>query len=193
MNLHRLISILSAAPLFALYLYLYLIIFVKSFVSPLIFLAYFFLGLIFLTILPILPILIDYKKGKVDLFVFERKKRPKYFSWAIASYLIGATIFYLLNDAKLFIFLMCYATVTTSIALLTYISKVSVHTSGIAGPLTYMVMIDNPLWIISYILVIIVGYSRIKERAHSFMETILGAIDSILVTYITVTISTYLL
>jgi len=188
-NLADRISLVFSAPLFAIYL-LTLILLIndssRSFISSI---FCFILGLIFLGILPTAPIIIAARSGETDIFVFEREKRFKFFIIAIASYITGALLFLIMNDYELFLFLLCYATVTSAIALSTLITKSSVHTAGIAGPVTYMVMMYGIEFLVLYILLIPVSWARWVSKAHTYKQLLLGIIISILVTALTIYLS----
>lgn len=90
----------------------------------------FLLGFIFLSVLPSAPVIIAAKRGETDIFVYRREKRFKFFLTAIISYVIGALVFIEMGIRELFLFLACYATVTSAIMLSTFITKTSVHTAG---------------------------------------------------------------
>lgn len=178
------ISLVLSAPLFALYLLL--IILVNEAEISELFLIKFFAGFMFLAFLPITPIVIATKKGETDIFVFDRSKRFKFFLIAITSYLLGAYFFILMNDYNLFLFLLCYATVTSAITVSTLFTKTSVHTAGIAGPITYMVLVFGSRYIPLYALLVPVAWARWVDQAHSIKQLLLGILISVLVTVATI-------
>ncbi len=184
-DLAELISLVFSAPLFAIYL-LIIILMIKPDSSLLYLIIKFILGFIFLGVLPTTPILIAVRSGETDIFVFEREKRFRFFAIAIASYSIGSLLFLLIKDYELSIFLACYATVTSGIALSTVFTKTSVHTAGIAGPVTFMIMIFGLWFSLLYLLLIPVSWARWVSRAHTWRQLLLGVIISIVITVLTV-------
>ncbi|MGQ4894735.1 MAG: hypothetical protein ACP6IQ_08955 [Candidatus Njordarchaeia archaeon] len=185
-KIYEIISLLFSAPLFATYLHLYLLLCISQYSEGLF--GNFFLlfhGTIFLLILPIAPILYATKKGETDIYVSNKNMRPKFFIYAILSYFIGALICYILKYNLAMAFIGCYFTVTLSIAILSFKTKVSVHAAGISGPVTFMVFFFGTPWMMLYLLVVLVGIARIKTKAHSAVQVALGSIDALLVTYIT--------
>mgnify|MGYP000341891544 CR=1 FL=1 len=181
------LSIIFSAPLFAIYLFIIIIILdVIAVCSVTELLLIIFLGVIFLLIVPVLPIIHDYRRGSTDIYVSEREKRPKYFMIAICGYFTGSVIFYFLDIIILSIFLLCYGTVTTSIFLANLITKVSVHTAGIAGPTTFMLLWYGYIFGLLYLILIPVGWSRYSLKAHNVKQLIIGAIIAVAVTFLTV-------
>ena len=177
MRWEKTISKIFSAPLFSLYLLPFIVQHETN--MDILKIA---LAVIYLSILPIALLLVDFFRGKTDLFVSKREARSKYFAWATAVYGLGTIHFRVLNNKLIFLFLACYTTVTLSMMLLTYFTKVSVHASGTAGPITYMILVINPMWFLAYIVIPIVAYARIKEKAHTLKEVIIATIVSIIVT-----------
>lgn len=193
MDIEKLATIVSgvlSAPMYAVYLLVLIVIACSSELVLLNVTIKILIGTIFLLVLPTAPILHAAKKGKTDIFVQEREKRFQFFIIAIIGYLIGCMTYSILEDKILAIFLLCYATVTTSIMLMTKITKVSVHTAGIAGPTTFLVMICGIEFLWFYIFLFPVAWARYVLRAHTKFQLLWGAILAILVTYFTVIAAT---
>jgi len=146
----------------------------------------------FLAVLPLAPIFIDYFRGKTDIFVSEKVDRPKYFTLASITYLLGY-IYYRFVDINslMAFFLLTYFTVTASMTLVSFRWKASVHACGVSGPTTFMVVALGIAYLVLYLLLIPVYLSRSVLRAHTKLELVLGmAIGFIvtLLTYLVVTI-----
>ncbi|MGQ4891026.1 MAG: hypothetical protein ACP6IP_00910 [Candidatus Njordarchaeia archaeon] len=185
--IYRVVSILFAAPLFALYLHILLIFELNGYVSPTLGIIWtFIIGLLFVSVFPIIPVIFSVYSKETDMFVSDKEKRPKFFAWAIAIYVIGSIIFISFGAKKAAIFTICYATVSISIALLNYITKVSVHVSGVSGPLTYIVWYLGLPWLVTFVLVIPVALERIKSKSHTLNQVALGFIISVIVTLATI-------
>ncbi len=184
------ISLILSAPLFAIYLFIILIITSQKPEGTLGLAFLIVTGLLFLLILPTAPIVIASRKGETDIYVLEREKRPKFFAIAIISYLMGSIIYKLMAKTIFFLFLACYATVTTAIMVSTLATKTSVHMAGIAGPVTFFVIIYGINYIILYLLLLPVAWARYEKRAHNLSQLVLGAIIAIITTWITLSILT---
>lgn len=186
MAFKRALSIIFSTPLFALYLHILLSITQEGYLSTKNQVILFLHGLFFLSILPILPVLYDAWRGKTDIFVRNREERPKYFLFAIAMYLLGSVTSMVFGAKLMALFLLCYLTVTLSLLILTYWTKVSVHVAGVAGPLTYIVYFKGPIFILLFLLIPLVAWERVASNAHSLKQVALGALDSVAVTMMTI-------
>jgi len=184
------ISLILSAPLFAIYLFIILIITSQKPEGTLGLAFLIVTGLLFLLILPTAPIVIASRKGETDIYVLEREKRPKFFAIAIISYLMGSIIYKLMAKTIFFLFLACYATVTTAIMVSTLATKTSVHMAGIAGPVTFFVIIYGINYSTLYLLLLPVAWARYEKRAHNLSQLVLGAIIAIITTWITLSILT---
>lgn len=141
------------------------------------------LGILLLSILPILPVLYYARKGVVDIDVSDRRRRPKLFGMAILGYSLGVAVFGILQASSLAVLSAAYVCVTTSVALVSFFWKVSVHTAGIAGPVTGLAYVFGFVGALLYILLLPVGWARLKLKAHSFPQVVSGAVIAIVVTF----------
>jgi len=144
-------------------------------------------GILLMGILPIILILYDSRKEEIDIFVSDRRKRTKYFLVAIFSYAIGSIFFYyVVYDSLQFNYYLAYFAVTTFDMLVTLRWKISVHVSGVAGPVTFLVMKISNIYAILYIILIPVAWARYSLRAHTKWQLLGGALSAPLVTYVSV-------
>jgi membrane-associated phospholipid phosphatase len=143
------------------------------------------LGIAFISILPVIPIVYEWKKGKTDMFVEEREKRGKFF--AISLFIFAAC--YLLsrvtNLELLSILSTCYFFVTLAVFLLNFKWKVSVHTAAVAGPSTFLTFFLNENFAFMYLLLIPTAAGRKMMNSHSFSELLAGAVVAFLITLLT--------
>ena len=179
------ISHAFSAPLFAIYSLLIIYIADNSAYNPLPAYPAILIGVIFLTILPVTPLVLNVIKGDIDVFVSDRKRRPKFYLYALLSYLVGAFISHILKVKILTIIHLAYFFVTLSVLLITFKTKISAHTSGIAGPVTYMVFFLGLTYVFLYLIIIPVTWARIKLRAHTLQQTVLGTVVAIIVAFLT--------
>lgn len=186
----RVISHLTNAPLFALYVSLIILTIEPTLFMPFSPLEAFTLAVIFLTILPPAPIPIATLLGHTDIFVSQQEKRPLFFIFAVSMHLLGSVISLLLGASLFALFMLSYATVTASLLIINFKTKVSVHTAGVTGPLTYVVYFLGIEYAILYLLVIPVIWARHTLRAHTITQLTLGVVDSIVVTFVTCTLWT---
>lgn len=147
--------------------------------------------ILFATLLPL---------GYIYLFVNEKRKtnhdylsydisdknlRFKPFTVSIISYLLGTTTLFILGAPTLIKGLMfCYLANAIIVMAITFYWKISVHTAGIAGPLTVLVYKLGVLYLPIYLIVLPVGIARIKLKEHSPLQVVAGALLIILTTWI---------
>lgn len=177
------LSLVLSVPMFA-----FLAVVIFSVVSPiglgpfLTELSSILLGMLFLSVLPILPVLYYARRGIVDIDVSDRRMRPKLFGMAILGYLLGAIVFYFLQATSLMVLSIAYACVTSSVALISFFWKISVHTAAIAGPVTGLTYAFGWIYAALYLLLLPVGWARLELKAHNPLQVIGGAVAAVLVT-----------
>ena len=174
-----------SAPLFALYSLIIIYAANSAAYSPLPACLAILIGGVFLAILPVAPLTLNVLKGNIDVFVSDRKRRPKFYSYAILSYLAGALISHILRVKILTIIHLAYFFVTLSVMIINFKTKISAHASGIAGPVTYIVFFLGLSYAFLYLILIPVAWARIKLKAHTIQQIILGTIVAIIVTFLT--------
>jgi len=137
----------------------------------------------------IIPLAVIYglsKSGMIsDLYVSRRGERAKPFMGAISSYLLGSAALILLKaPSAVSALMLCYAGNTFIMMLISLRWKVSVHTSGIAGPATVLTYTLGPWAAILFALLIPVGWARIDLKAHTPGQTLVGALATIGTTWL---------
>jgi membrane-associated phospholipid phosphatase len=185
----RVISRLTAAPLYNLYMGIIFIFFSPIGLGPILTpWPAMFICIIFMVALPIAPIIYEAWRGKVDLDVSEQSMRAPFFLFAIFIYVIAFDL-YLLASCDIMMWLSAaYVTVTTGVMIATRWSKVSVHAAGVGGPSTALFFIYGILaWPVILIWILVI-WSRIYLHQHTFTQAVVGLILAILITF-----GTYLL
>jgi membrane-associated phospholipid phosphatase len=120
-----------------------------------------------------------------DFFVSEREERAKPFAGAIVSYVVGSFMLMLVRAPTIVTALMlCYAGNTFIMMLITHRWKISVHASGIAGPATALAVSLGAWASIFFVLLVPVGWSRIKMGAHTPTQLLAGALVTIISTWV---------
>ena len=140
----------------------------------------------FSTFVPLAIVYLMTKRGLVsDFLVTEKKERAKPFAGAILSYIVGSLALWSLGAPKIVTSLMlCYAGNTVIMMLVTLRWKISIHASGIAGPTTFMTE-SFGAWVSAFLLLLIpVGWARIRLRAHTPAQIIAGALVTIASTWL---------
>lgn len=142
------------------------------------------LGVFFLSIFPAFAVVYKYKKGKVDLWVSDRKTRTPFYFVALTGYIIASAVFFVLDYYAMFILSLAYIFVTTVIMIVNLFWKVSTHSGGVTGPVTALIHGFGLYAIPFTILIPIVIWARLKLKAHSIMQLIMGVVIAAVLTSI---------
>jgi len=149
---------------------------------------FFLIGLLFVSIFPILLVIFLTKKGKVsDPDLPNREERFFPYLMICGPYLLALVIF-LLTSAPLPLVAItcCYLGVTFVGAIVSLFWKISLHLAGVAGPVTAMAMIISPYWAFLYLLLLPLGWARIYLAKHDLYQVVAGSVMSIVITFIIV-------
>ncbi|NJM45366.1 MAG: hypothetical protein HC860_03715 [Alkalinema sp. RU_4_3] len=114
-----------------------------------------------------------------------REQRISPLTFAVLSYALGFGVLTLLNAPWLMRGLMfCYATNTMVVLMITRRWKISIHTTGIAGPLVALTYQFGWMLLPLYILIPIVGLSRVKMHRHTPLQVVAGGILGVAMTIV---------
>lgn len=142
--------------------------------------------IIFGTLVPFVMMYQLSKMGLIsDFYVSEKEERTKPFAGAITSYIVGSVALLLFRAPVIVTALMlCYAGNTAVMMLITLRWKISVHASGIAGPVTALVYALGMWTAVFFIVLIPVGWARIRVGAHTPTQILAGVLVTIASTWI---------
>jgi len=136
-------------------------------------------SIVFSSVLPVANIIFFAKRERVDYNIPERSTRLKPFVFAIACYVLGFLALLLLKAPVLMTCMMvAYVINTSAMFLITLFWKISIHTAGVTGPITYLVYALGWQWSFLYLLVIPVGVVKLLMKQHSVSQLVAGAILS---------------
>ena len=135
---------------------------------------------LFMSIGPMLYILVGVSLGKFsDIDVSIRSQRLGPFLFGITSSLIGFFILLFNNAPKnLETVLLTASTLGLILMTITFWWKISMHASGISGTVTFLAIIYGQFVLPAFLLVFLVGWSRIVLKRHTTAQVIVGAILS---------------
>ena len=141
------------------------------------------ISLIFASVLPMAIILYWAKKLNTDKDISNRKDRSTPLIVGVASYLIGFFISLFLNvDYFLSLLLLCYAVNTFIVMIITFKWKISVHTTGLSGPIGALILLLGPLGAAFAIIYPVVIWSRVLLEKHTLAQAICGAVQGFFLT-----------
>lgn len=139
-------------------------------------------------------LLLGIEKGYFsDLDVSKRSQRPLLFTFSIGLSLFYTVFLYFLKaPAILFVALFGLIFGLILMELVNRVTKASVHVATVSAFATSLVLGFGPLYIISFVLVPLVAWARIKTHNHTKSQTIIGAAMGILITLIVYVIFKYI-
>ena len=141
------------------------------------------ISLIFTSILPMAIILFWAKKLGTDKDISNRQDRFMPLIVGIISYFIGCMISFMLNlDNFLSVLLLCYSINTGVVLLITTKWKISVHTTGLSGPVAALILLAGPFGAIFGILYPILIWSRVLLKKHTLAQAIAGGVQGFFLT-----------
>jgi hypothetical protein len=142
--------------------------------------------LFFATLLPLTMVVALTRQGIIpDIWASKRESRAIPFAGAIISYLLGAlTLIVARSPAPITSLMFCYVGNTTIMMLITLRWKISVHASGIAGPFTALIYLLGTVAIPLSLLILPVAWARLKLKAHTIPQVALGALLTVLTTWV---------
>jgi membrane-associated phospholipid phosphatase len=116
-----------------------------------------------------------------ELIIREQRISP--LTFAVLSYTIGYAALLLCGAPVLVKGLMfCYATNTLLVLLITRWWKISIHTTGIAGPLVALLFQFGPGMLPMFILIPLIGMARVTMQRHTPPQVIAGGLLGTLMT-----------
>lgn len=140
-------------------------------------------SLIFTSILPMAIILFWAKKLGTDRDISNRSDRFMPLIVGIISYFIGFLISLTFNlDNFLTCLLLCYSINTGVVLLFTTKWKISVHTTGLSGPVAALILLLGPFGALFAILYPILIWSRVLLKKHTMSQAICGGVQGFFLT-----------
>ena len=147
-------------------------------------LLYALVTLFFLSLAPAIYVLIGVRQGKIsDLEITNRSERAGPFLFSILSTIIGLFILLFTNAPKnleTLLFLTGVSGIIMTVTTLWW--KISIHASSLAGAATVLTILYGFVMLPTYLLVILVGWSRVVLRRHTVAQVIAGSLLSIILT-----------
>lgn len=141
------------------------------------------ISLIFASILPMAIILFWAKRLGTDKDISNRSDRYMPLIVGIISYFIGFLICLMLNlDNFLTCLLLCYTINTGVVLIFTTRWKISVHTTGLSGPVAALILLLGPIGAIFGMIYPVLIWSRVLLKKHTMAQAIAGGVQGFFLT-----------
>ena len=143
------------------------------------------ISIIFASILPMAIILYWARKLNTDGDISNRQDRFTPLIVGVVSYFIGFLVSLTLNiDNFLTLLLLCYSINTFIVMLITLKWKISIHTTGLSGPVAALILLLGPVGALFGILYPILIWSRVTLKKHTMAQAIAGGVQGFFLTVI---------
>ena len=141
------------------------------------------ISLVFTSILPMIIIVYWAQRLDTDRDISNRKDRFTPLIVGIISYFIGFLVSLILgtNDF-LTALLLCYSINTGVVLLITVKWKISVHTTGLSGPVGALILLLGPTGALFGIIYPILIWSRVTLEKHTSAQAIAGGVQGFFLT-----------
>jgi membrane-associated phospholipid phosphatase len=179
----RIISTLFVPPSFTIIVYAVFTFTLETETSKKI--LTFLIPFIFGFVLPIAMFFILRRKGKlVDQDASVKEERTFPFLIAIIFYLIGLVIMRNFNLNIISIaFWFCYISNTIITIFINKYWKISAHSMGASGPIAVLIFVFGWIGFLMLPIILLVGWSRVKLKCHSFAQVMAGIILAFISVY----------
>lgn len=150
-------------------------------------------SLVFASILPMAIIIYWAKKLNTDKDISNRGDRYTPLVVGIVSYFIGFLVcIFLKLDCFITLLLLCYAVNTGVVLLITTKWKISVHTTGMSGPVGALILLLGPIGAAFGVLYPLMIWSRVLLEKHTMAQAVCGAAQGFFLTVIEMYLYIYL-
>ena len=141
------------------------------------------ISLVFISILPMAIILFWAKKLNTDKDISNRSDRYVPLLVGVVSYFIGFLVALALHiDWFLTILILCYAIDTFIVMLITTQWKVSIHTTGLSGPVAALIVLLGPIGALFGLIYPVLIWSRVLLKKHTLAQAIVGGAQGFFLT-----------
>lgn len=147
---------------------------------------YALIGIIFMTLAPMVLVFVFVRSNKItDPDLPDRRERFIPYISIVGLYVIGFVVYWLLHvPYPILAITASYIAVTLVGAFVSLFWKISMHMAGIAGPITALVFLVNPLFVFAYVFLVPLGWARYTLKKHTFSQIIFGSGFSMILTYL---------
>ena len=129
-------------------------------------------------VIPFIAIMYYSRKfGNGDGDIVRREDRVRPFLVGISSYILGVFLLYVSGAPWICtVMMMSYATSTILVMAISTRWKISVHATGLMGPIVLLAMAFDPVYAVLSLSIIPVAWSRYVRRKHTPAQLIAGAL-----------------
>jgi membrane-associated phospholipid phosphatase len=140
-----------------------------------------FVTLLFLSFGPLTYTIIGVRLGKLsDIEISRRSERAGPFLFGISSVVLGWLVLALLHGPQNLQTVLIIASVSGVLMMVTTLWwKISIHASSMGGAATVLTALYGSVMLPTFVLLILVSWSRVVLRRHTVLQVIAGSLLSI--------------
>ncbi|MEM2598180.1 MAG: hypothetical protein QW482_00560 [Thermoproteota archaeon] len=131
--------------------------------------------LLFYSIVPFVSVYYLRLRGKSDVFMSERRRRPKHFIPGLVGYAVSAIVFQALGMRLMKTASYSFLLTSLILLLLTFVTKVSIHVAGLTATVILVLYSYWPTGLILLPLIPVLAWARVNTGEHTCLQTVLGA------------------
>ena len=180
----RLISVLFVPPSFTIIIFtIFAFVLEQNQVNSFILIS---TAMVFGFILPVIMFAAFRRKGLIaDIDAKIKEERTFPFTLSVVFYILGLLIliYYRINIISI-AFWFCYISNTLLVVIINKSWKISAHMMGVSGPFAALVYVFGLTALPFLVLLIPIGWSRIKLECHNLSQVLAGAFLAFISTYI---------
>lgn len=180
----RLISVLFVPPSFTIIIFtIFAFVLEQNQVNSFILIS---TAMVFGFILPVIMFAAFRRKGLIaDIDAKIKEERTFPFTLSVVFYILGLLIliYYRINIISI-AFWFCYISNTLLVVIINKSWKISAHMMGVSGPFAALVYVFGLTALPFLVLLILIGWSRIKLECHNLSQVLAGAFLAFISTYI---------
>jgi membrane-associated phospholipid phosphatase len=141
------------------------------------------LASVFSAVIPYGMIWYGVRRGRLsDRHIGVREQRTKPLALGLVSVLVGLALLGLLGAPRELVALVVALFVGGLVAtVVNHFWKLSVHASVAAGSMVVLVLVFGPLLLLTGVIVVAVGWSRVRLRDHTLSQVVAGTVIGALV------------
>ncbi|MEM3712610.1 MAG: hypothetical protein QXR97_03625 [Thermoproteota archaeon] len=136
----------------------------------------------FYSILPFSSVYYLRLRGKTDIFMSERARRPRHFIPGLLGYFISAFLFKSRGAGLLAVTSASYFLTSLFLLFFTFKTKISIHVSGLATVGTLISYFYGAPGAIVLMFLPLLAWARVNTGEHTYPQTALGALVGFLAT-----------
>lgn len=135
--------------------------------------------LLFYSLIPFVSVYFLRLQGRTDIFMSERRRRPKHFTPGLIGYAASACVFQIWGMRLMRTASASFLATSLILLLLTLKTKVSIHVAGLTSTVVLIIYSYGSYGLILLPLIPVLAWARVNTGEHNFQHTVLGTLTGL--------------